>query len=276
MDSEKTFLLTIAYDGTHFVGWQIQPNGPSIQSLLQEKLSILLKEEVQVIGSGRTDSGVHALGQRAHFRTKKNISSAALIYPLNALLPHAIRVLEIKEVPNTFHARFSAKRKTYHYHLALGGVVLPFLYPFRSYVREKMDIELIKKGASYLVGTHNFISFANEASAGSAKKNPVRTLYRADVVEEEGGICFEFEGNGFLYKMVRNMVGQLIAIGKRKVPPETILDLFSEGSRVGCAAAAPPQGLFLVSVHYPEEILEGEIMMDTESFESLDLGVEEG
>jgi len=274
MQQRHTYFLKVAYDGTNYVGWQVQPNGLSIQSLLQEKLSILLKEEVMVVGSGRTDSGVHALGQIAHFRTTKQ-EAEKFLYAINALLPETIRVIEIKPVSSHFHARFSAKRKTYHYHIALGGVVLPFVYPYRTYVKGKVDLELFQKAAKLFEGTHNFSAFANEAAKGSAARNPTKTLFRVDVVQEEGGIRVEFEGNGFLYKMVRNMVGQMLAIAKGKAPLTSISELLSGGNRVGCAAAAPPQGLFLVDVAYPQELMERGEVIDPLPFESSDLGIDD-
>jgi len=274
MQHRQTYYLKIAYDGTSFVGWQVQPNGPSIQSLLQEKLSILLKENIVVIGSGRTDSGVHASGQVAHFHTDQKGAEKHL-YGLNALLPDTVRVLELKPVSPQFHARFSAKRKTYHYHLALGGVVSPFLYAYRTYVRAKLNLELLAEAARLLVGTHNFSAFANEAGKGSAAVKPVKTLYRVDVKQEEGGIRIEFEGDGFLYKMVRNMVGQLLFIAKGKAPVSSITELLNGGSRVECAAAALPQGLFLFDVVYPEELMKRPEMENTSFLETDDLGVDD-
>ena len=269
-----TYYLKIAYDGTSYVGWQVQPNGPSIQAVLQEKLSILLREKILVTGSGRTDSGVHALGQVAHFHTNRNDAEKYLC-ALNALLPDAIRVLELKIVSPHFHARFSAKRKTYRYHLALGGVVLPFVYPYRIYVRGKLDLERLKEAAALFIGKHNFSAFANEVGKGSAARNPVKTLFRVDVKEEEGGIRIEFEGDGFLYKMVRNMVGQLLSIAKGKATVSSIAELLDGGSRVQCAAAAPPQGLFLVEVAYPHELMERGEVVDPIPLKTDDLWVEE-
>jgi tRNA pseudouridine38-40 synthase len=276
MDYRKTYFLKISYDGTPYVGWQVQPNGLSVQGVLQEKLSLLLKEDIRLVGSGRTDSGVHALGQCAHFRTEKIFDPDRLLYPLNAILPYNIRILAFQEVPNSFHARFSAQKKIYHYHIALGGTVLPFLYRYRTYVRKKVDLDLLKEGAKLFVGTHNFAPFANENDRGSAKHKPVKTLYRVEVVEEEGGIRIEFEGDGFLYKMVRNMVGQLLTIGQEKAPVESIPEIFASGDRKRCAAAAPAQGLFLVAVHYPEEFFERRVMDNSLPLESLDLGIDEG
>lgn len=242
------YKILVAYNGEPFVGWQLQLTGPSIQGKIEEALFCLLKEKIRVIGSGRTDSGVHALGQVAHFITEKEMGPYAC-YQLNALLPKEIRILSMEVVPFHFHAQKSAKRKIYHYHLWLDPVVDPFSAPFRLHIRGKFDLKRMGEAAPLFVGTHDFASFAN---AGTHPKNTIRTLYRLDIVPQVGGVRLEFEGNGFLYKMVRNIVGLLIEVGKGKREIADVPTLIEAKDRRLSASAAPPQALFLMQVHYPD------------------------
>lgn len=247
MDAHKTYKLTLAYDGTDFHGWQQQDNSVSIQSLVKKAIDTYLRHPVRLIGSGRTDAGVHALGQVAHFSTPHEISSNRFLYSINALLPLTIRALELTPVSQDFHAQYSAVSKEYHYHLNLDPFVLPMR---RLYVWSplfSLDKELLQKAAPLFLGTHDFTTFAN---VGSASRDPVRTLTRLDVVEEEGGVRLEFEGNGFLYKMVRNITGTLVAIASKRLGLTDVPLLLRARSRSQAPEGAPPQGLFLVKVNY--------------------------
>lgn len=247
----KNFKLTLAYIGTNFNGWQIQPNSDTIQMRLEEALQILAKEEVKVTGSGRTDAGVHAKAQVANFKTTKTLDPHKLRASLNGLLPYDIRVLDVEEVPLEFHARYSAVGKCYHYHLCLDKVQLPFHRAYSWHIRnQQFDVSRLKKAAQFFIGEHDFTSFANESYAGSAAKNPVRNLYRLDVIEEDGGVRLEFEGTGFLYKMVRNIVGTLYEIAIENIAIDDIPKIFEARDRRKAGAAAPPQGLFLAYVLY--------------------------
>lgn len=249
-DLQFNYKLTLAYDGTHFSGWQVQPNGISIQQKLQEALHIITHESIHVIGSGRTDAGVHALKQTANFKTAKELETRRLQASLNGLLPDDIRVLNCEHAPRDFHARYSALSKSYRYHLTLSPVQLPFRKLYSWHIREHFDIRKLKQAAQLLIGTHDFTSFANEAHAGSAAHDPIRTLYRLDVIEEEEGIQLELEADGFLYKMVRNIVGVLqeVATGKRAV--DEVSAILAAKDRKQAGKAAPAQGLFLVDVNY--------------------------
>lgn len=247
--------MRIAYDGTHYCGWQVQPNGRSIQAVLQEILSPIIGEPIEIVGSGRTDAGVHALGQVAHFRSSKTLDIYRVHHSLNKLLPDDIRIFEMVEESNDFHARFGAKKKSYHYHLWLDPVQLPFQRNYSLHVRQPFDVNAVKEAASYLVGEHDFTSFANEPGAGSVSRNPVRHLMRLDLVEQEGGVRLEFEGNGFLYKMVRNIVGTLCEVGKGKKSPADLLRILAAKDRRTAGQAAPPHGLFLAHVVYERDLL---------------------
>ncbi len=246
------YKLTIAYDGTNYSGWQIQPNAVSIQELIQNALKVFLhKEKVILIGSGRTDAGVHALAQVAHFKFPEEIDLVRLLSALNGILPRDIRIAKAELADEAFHSQYSARGKIYHYHIYLDKVMDPFRRLYCWQMRRQLDLPLLTKSAACFIGTHNFTSFANESHAGSAAKNPVRTIYRLDIVEEPGGLRLEFEGNGFLYKMVRNIVGTMVDVASKKRPFEDIQEIFLSKDRRKASLAAPPQGLFLVQVHYP-------------------------
>lgn len=246
----KNYKMTIAYDGTLYSGWQVQPNAVSIQSLLQDAIKTILRMDVTIIGSGRTDAGVHALGQTAHFKFPGDIDFFRFRGSLNGLLPRDIRVLHVEQVPLDFHAQYSAVGKTYYYHVHLNPVQNPFGRLYSLHVREKMNCDLLQKAAQYFVGEHDFTSFANEAHMGSAAKDPVRTIKRLDFIQEEGGFRLEFEADGFLYKMVRNIVGTLLEVSTGKRQIEEIPRIFEARDRRQAGQAAPPHGLFLVKVDY--------------------------
>jgi len=244
------YKMTIAYDGTHYGGWQVQPNAPSIQALIEHALGVILRLPIPIIGSGRTDAGVHALGQIAHFVTDNPIDISKTIASLNGMLSDEIRILEIIEVPLNFHARYSALSKTYHYRLHLKKIPDPFNKHYAYHVPHPVDVDLLKEAASQFIGVHDFTSFANEASRGTAAKDAMRTLHRLDIVEEPGGVRLEFEGDGFLYKMVRNIVGTLLDICAGKIDKEQIPKIFSKKDRRLAGRTAPPHGLYLVAVKY--------------------------
>jgi tRNA pseudouridine38-40 synthase len=254
-ESMYGYKLTLAYDGTSYSGWQIQPNAPSIQQHLQQVLQPLLhQKELAVIGSGRTDAGVHAKGQVAHFHFDEILDCNQLLYSMNGMLPQTIRIKTIEQVSPHFHARYSAIGKEYHYYLHLDRIMDPFRRLYCWHVRSQFDIDQLYMAANCFIGTHDFTSFANEAHAGSAARNPVRTLQRLTVKSIEGGVCLEFEGNGFLYKMVRNIVGTLVDVALHKISVEAITHIFAAKDRRQASRAAPAQGLFLMHVKYPEGV----------------------
>ncbi len=253
MASQK-YRLLISYDGTPFGGWQVQPNALSIQELIQNALSTVLREKnISVIGSGRTDAGVHALEQVAHFRAKPIADLKKTLRSLNALLPEEIALFDLKEVSEEFHSRFSAIGKIYRYHLHLNPVKDPFTRSTSTYYPYPLDLQRIEMALPHFPGTHDFTTFANEPHCGSLAKNPVRTLYRLDMIRNENGCIFEFVGDGFLYKMVRTLVGTLLEIGRGRIAPDEVGSLFAAKNRKRAGAAAPPQGLFLVKVIYPPQ-----------------------
>jgi len=250
----QCYKLTLAYDGTQYGGWQIQPNAPSIQQHLQESLtSFLAGEIVAVIGSGRTDAGVHALNQIAHFKTEKMLDLNRLLLALNGLLPRDIRVKKVEMAPLEFHSQYSAIGKEYHYYLCLDRVMDPFRRLYSWHVLRKINVFLLQEAATLFIGKHDFTSFSNESHTGAVAKNPIRTIYRLDICLTEEGLRFEFEGNGFLYKMVRNIVGTLIDVASSRLTLADVDSIFEAKDRRRAGQAAPPQGLFLVRVDYPDE-----------------------
>lgn len=245
------YKLTIAYDGTSFGGWQVQSNALSIQFLIEQALSTVLRAPTVITGSGRTDAGVHALGQVAHFITDAPIEFSRLRYALNALLPPTIRILEISSAPDSFHARYSAISKEYHYHLHLSSILDPFKRLYSHPVYTPLNLDVMQQAAELFIGTHDFTSFVNESHTPNASKDGVRTLTRLQFVTEEGGIRLEFEGNGFLYKMVRNITGTLLDVGSGKIPLLELAEIFAAKDRKKAGSCAPALGLFLMKVSYP-------------------------
>jgi tRNA pseudouridine38-40 synthase len=252
-----TYKLTIAYDGTSYSGWQMQSNASSIQQYIQKALTICLRKDkaVDIIGSGRTDAGVHAIAQIAHFKCEKSLDLNRFVFSLNGLLPRDIRIKKAELASDNFHARYSSIGKEYHYHLCLDRVVDPFRRLYCWHIYKPLDKELLRKAARSFIGTHDFTSFANEAHTGSAAHNPFRTLYRLDICDTEEGLRLEFEGDGFLYRMVRNIVGTLVEIASHRRFLEEIPIMFTAKDRRQSGKGAPPQGLFLVRVDYPPDHL---------------------
>lgn len=244
------YKLTISYDGSQYSGWQYQPNSISIQEVIEKAFFTLLQKPIRLISSSRTDAGVHALGQVAHIILDHKADLHKLIYSLNGLLPSDIRIKEIEEVPLSFHARFHAKKKIYHYHLFCEKFHSPCNRLYSHHVRHRFNIEALKEAIPYFIGTHNFKAFANENTKGSASSSPIKTIYTINVVEQLGGYRLEFEGSGFLYKMVRNIVGTLLECSKGKLSPHAIPELMESGDRRKLPKSAPAHGLFLMQIDY--------------------------
>ncbi len=244
------YKMLISYDGTHYGGWQVQKNALSVQERIQTSLSSLLRTPTDLIASGRTDAGVHAKAQVAHFTHEEPLDLYKFSFALNGKLPPDIRIVSIEPTSDTFHSRFSATRKIYHYYLDVGAILNPFKKLYSYHIPYPLDIDLLKKTATYFIGTYDFTSFSNEAHKGSAAHDPVRTIYRLDIIQTKNELCLAFEGNGFLYKMVRNIVGTLLDINAKKIPLETLPDIFAAKDRRLAGRAAPPHGLFLIEVKY--------------------------
>jgi tRNA pseudouridine38-40 synthase len=245
----RTLKLTLSYDGTRFVGWQRQASGASIQGLLEAALGRFEGAPVTVHGAGRTDAGVHALGQVASAQVTCRHAVDALLRGLNASLPPEVRVIAVEEAPPDFHARFSARSKTYRYLLRNAPIVSPFERAYVWHVPEPLDVEAMRTAAAVLVGTHDFAAFG---SAGSETKDTVRTIAWSDVQlrDAEGLLAYEVAGTGFLRHMVRAIVGTLVEIGRGRRPASSMSALVAGRSRADAGATAPAHGLFLVRVDY--------------------------
>ena len=253
----RYFKLTIAYDGTDFHGWQIQAAGrTTIQGEIVAVLRRVTQENVMLHGAGRTDAGVHALGQVASFRTQAALGAQEFQRALNALLPPAIRIVGAEEVGPDFNARWSARGKTYQYRLYRGKVVPPMLWRYVLHYPFPLDENAMRDAAARFVGRHDFASFA--ASTGSEEddkeRSTEREIYAAELVRSAGGeeLVFTVRGRSFLRYMVRKMVGTLLDVGRGKLKPEDIERLYELKDRSKSGPTVPPQGLCMVSVEHEE------------------------
>jgi tRNA pseudouridine38-40 synthase len=263
--------LTLAYDGSAFNGWQIQPGLPTIQGTLQQAIATVTGTPITPAtplpqGSGRTDSGVHALGQVVSIALDAPIPPQNLLRALNSALPPAIRVLSADPVPDAFHARHSVLRKAYEYRIferrpegspSTEEICSPFLAPYVWDCRWPLTLDLMQHAAALLVGTHDFTSFAaadpdlSARSTGSAGPNPLKTIYTSTLTREQGLLIYRVTGSGFLHHMVRNLVGTLAEIGRGALTPDDLPRILAARNRSAAGPTAPAQGLYLVKVDYP-------------------------
>jgi tRNA pseudouridine38-40 synthase len=243
----RTLKLTVAYDGTRFVGWQRQAEGESIQGLLEEALARFEGRAVTVHGAGRTDAGVHALGQVASVQLTCGHDVETLTRALNAQLPEDLRVRAIDETATDFHARFSARSKTYRYQIRSGGVASPFDRAYVWHLPECLDVDAMRRAAHALVGCHDFAAFQ---SVGTQVPDSIRTITESDLRHDGDLLIYEVTADGFLRHMVRAVVGTLVEIGRGWRAPESMAALLASGTRAAAGATAPPHGLFLLRVDY--------------------------
>jgi tRNA pseudouridine38-40 synthase len=241
--------LIVAYDGASFAGWQSQSHRNTVQDHLERAFKRVTGEATRVHGSGRTDAGVHALAQCAHIDlAKKLLPVERWVEALNALLPLAIRVLSCRYVSNDFHARLSAKGKIYRYRIWNAAVLPPFEYRRAWHVARPLDLKVLKSAARHFVGTHDFAGFA--ANRGKPERSTVRTINSVRVLQKGPCLTIEFDGDGFLYKMVRLMVGALVKCALSKMRIEEISARLKSTESSSPRFAAPAEGLFLVRVRY--------------------------
>lgn len=247
----RTFKLTLAYDGTHVAGWQVQPNSRTVQGVVQEVLARIVGEEVTVTGSGRTDAGVHALGQVASFESATRHSCETLQRALNAELPEDIAVLSVEEMPASFHARRSAKRKRYRYVIHDSNVRDVFARAYAWRIPVRLNEAAMQRGGECLRGRHDFSSFE---TAGSERQSSVRTIFEIEVgrpfKERPYEIWLEVEADGFLYNMVRAIAGTLVQVGRGARPELCVNEVLAAKDRSAAGPTAPPHGLFLLTVQY--------------------------
>jgi len=269
--SPRTWKLTLAYDGTDFHGWQVQPGKSTIQGELQAALGRIAEEDPLPQGSGRTDAGVHALAQVASFALQAPIPAENLLHALNRTLPSSIRITEARSAPSTFHARHSAVAKTYEYRIFRGEICPPFLARFVYPCHWPLDWNLLEESARFFLGEHNFLSFAatdpdlasrtalaeSEAVLDAKTSSSVRTIYTSawERRETEFGELFVYRvrGNGFLHHMVRNLVGTMLDAARGQIALDQIPVILTAQSRPAAGPTAQARGLFLHSVEYPEK-----------------------
>ena len=247
----RNLKLILAYDGTDFSGWQLQPHAPSIQGTLASAVGRITGENVLPQGSGRTDAGVHALGQVATFPTESVIPAANLAVALNDILPPTIRVLECVEVPENFHARKSVAAKTYRYRIYRGAICPPFLARYVWHYPYPMNFAALERAAPRIEGEHDFSSFAAvDPEKGRDEKDCTRRILASGWRQEGEEFVYEVRGNGFLHHMVRNLVGTFALVGKGTIQPEDISRILETRNRSAAGATAPASGLYLVKVEY--------------------------
>jgi tRNA pseudouridine38-40 synthase len=249
MEERRRVKLTVAYDGTAYAGWQVQPNGTTVQSVMEDALVRILQEPVRLRAAGRTDAGVHAREQVVDFADSGKRDLGTIIRGGNALLPGDIRILTAETVPESFDARRHATEKEYRYFLHLSPVASPFLYRYAWHVESPLDLDAVREALSHVVGEHDFTSFRGQ---GCTARSPVRTVFRADLTRHDlpGLWSIDLAGNGFLRHMVRNIVGTVAESGKGKYPPERVGEILRARDRSAAGLNAPPHGLFLWRVAY--------------------------
>jgi tRNA pseudouridine38-40 synthase len=252
----RNFKLTIAYDGAAFHGWQIQPGLPTIQGAIAGAAGQIAQEKIFIHGASRTDTGVHALGQVAHFRTQSGLSAVEFQRALNALLPPAIRIVAAEECGPDFHARWQAQAKTYRYRIYRGPVLPPFDYQRALHYSGPLDEASMAKAAREFEGEHDFTSFS--ASSGSEdddrEREVVRVIYSSELLREpdRDELTYLVRGRSFLRYMVRKIVGTLLEVGRGRLSPSDIPAIFEARDRSRSGPTVPAEGLYLVSLEYPD------------------------
>ena len=250
----RSILLTLEYDGSDFAGWQLQPNGRSVQEVVERALAELLGETVRLHAAGRTDAGVHARGMPAHFVTSRNLPLRAFRDGLNRLLPADVAVCTAVEVPVGFHARFAAAGKWYRYTIDRRAVRSPLGRRTAWQLRAPLDLQAMRDAATLLVGEHDFAAFR---TSGCAARSTVRHLERVELVEDGTLLYLDLRGSGFLRSMVRMLVGTLVEVGMGKRPAGDVARLLTKQPGVRSGPTAPAHGLCLMAVYYPDQFLEG-------------------
>jgi tRNA pseudouridine38-40 synthase len=243
----RNIKLTLEYDGTNYLGWQKQKVGSTIQKTLEEAISLLTNEDIEVIGSSRTDAGVHAKGFVANFKTESKIPSEKFREAINYRLPDDIVILKSEEVNEDFHSRYSSDGKTYSYSILNREVPSAIGKDYLYHVKRKLSVELMKEACRYFIGTHDFIAFR---SSGSSTKTTIRTITELYIEESNDIIKIYVTGDGFLYNMVRIIVGTLLMAGTNKINPEDIQNIIYDKDRTKAGICVPATGLVLEKVYY--------------------------
>ena len=247
---KKRIKLTIAYDGTNYCGWQVQPNGITVEEVINKALCKLTGEDIAVIGASRTDSGVHALGNVAVFDSATSIPPERIAMALNQRLPDDIVIVKSEEVAPDFHPRYCDCEKTYEYHIINTRTPIPTKRLTNYFVSYDLDVERMQQAADYLVGEHDFVSFCN---VRTQVEDTVRTVTELEVLREGEEITIRISGNGFLYNMVRIIVGTLVRVGRGFYTPEKVKAILEAKDRKAAGVTAPAHGLMPVEIRYPKK-----------------------
>ena len=244
----RNIKLTIEYDGKEFGGWQKQPNKLNIQGTVERAIEEITGEKIELNASGRTDSGVHSLGQVANFKTNSSIPIEKIPIAINTKLKKSIRIIKAEEVEERFHSRLSCKKKTYRYIINNNETASAIYRNLEYHIPQKLDVEKMRQAIKYFEGEHDFKAFK---ASGTSSKSSVRTIFKADIYQQKDNrLWIELTGNGFLYNMVRIIVGTLVDVGLGKIKPEEICKIISEGKRENAGKTVPPNGLYLLKVEY--------------------------
>ena len=243
----RNIKLTIEYDGKEYNGWQKQPNKLNIQGEIEKAIENVTGKQVDLIGSGRTDAGVHAFGQVANFKIDSEFPIEKMATAINSQLKKSICIKKAEDVPLEFHSRYNCHSKTYEYVInnSLEGTAI--YRNFTYHISQKLDVNKMQEAASYLIGEHDFSSFK---SSGTSSKSSVRTIYSAKVMQKQNQIIIQLTGNGFLYNMVRIISGTLVDVGMKNIEPEEVKKILEAKNRQLAGKTLPPQGLFLIEVKY--------------------------
>jgi len=243
----RNIKLTISYDGTDYAGWQIQKNGWTVQAEIEKAIKKVFGKGHRVHGAGRTDAGVHAKAQVAHFKMPLAVPVGSIARAINSALPESVAVIRAEEVPPDFHSRFDARSKHYRYYILNSHHRNPFSQKYSWRVLYRLDVPLMKKEAALLDGRHDFKSFQ---AADKKEISSVRKIFRIDLRKKGSSLVIDIEGDGFLYNMVRNITGTLVDIGRGYLPPGSMRKILNSRNRTAAGPTAPAKGLFLMSVKY--------------------------
>lgn len=246
----RRYRIVVAYDGTNYCGWQVQPNGITVEEVLNKKISKLTGEDIHIIGASRTDSGVHAMGNVAVFDTETSIPPEKFMHALNQRLPEDIVVVKSDEVAADWHPRYQDEvLKTYEYRIYNSKIQNPLKRYFSTFVSFPLDVERMREGAKYLVGEHDFVSFCN---VRTQVEDTVREVKEIQILQDNEEITIRITGNGFLYNMVRIIAGTLIRVGRGYYEPERVKEILEAKERTEAGVTAPANGLVLVEIKYGE------------------------
>ncbi len=241
----QTYKLLLSYDGTDFHGWQRQPLKRTVQGTIEDTLAKIIQKKIPVIAAGRTDAGVHALGQAAHFRAKISLTEKELFRTLNSILPNDVRIVSLDITDSDFHARKMAQSKIYQYRIFNAPHLSPFFFRYVHHWSSPLHVPRMKEAASFFVGEHDFSGFSSNRFL-----HPVRVVFSSVIKKMGPEILYWVEANGFLRYMVRTIVGTLLEVGKGKMAPEKIEEIFAKKNRALAGPTAPAKGLCLIEVNY--------------------------